>query len=153
MAEFDRTIVEHSVTDVIRILENEPVSNDLIGQITVAQLMNRMSMAHLSIERALKFLIGAAGGKVRKSHDLKKQLGELRLCDPAAAASIECVFTEAVRHYRYNTNAAGMGHLKSIETYLDAAGSDRAFQDLRYWELTQSLAAKVIRQSGFGDSH
>lgn len=147
MVDFERAIIRHSVDDVIHILENERVSNDLIQQITVAQLMNRISIAHLSIERAMKFLINAAGGTHRKSHDLSEQLEELRLCDPRAVASLSRGFADAVKHYRYNSNSVGMSHFRSIEAYLATAGSDRAFQDIRYWELTQSGEKSVIRQA------
>ena len=62
MAEIQRAIIRHSVQDVIRILENEPVKGDMVPAITAVQVMNRVSIAHLSIERALKFLITEAGG-------------------------------------------------------------------------------------------
>ena len=55
MADTQRFTIRHSVEDVIRILENEPVKGDMVPQITAVQVMNRMSIAHLSIERALKF--------------------------------------------------------------------------------------------------
>ena len=61
-----------------------------------------------------------------------------------SAKSLEGAFEAAVRHYRYNHNAANMTHLKSLERYLGVAGSDRAFQDIRYWELTQSLDAMLL---------
>ena len=65
-----RAIIRHSVQDVIHILENEPVKGDLVPGITVVQVMNRVSIAHLSIERAFKFLITEAGGPLVETHDL-----------------------------------------------------------------------------------
>ena len=144
MTDIQRAIIRHSVEDVIRILENEPVKRDLIPEITAVQVMNRVSIAHLSIERALKFLIAEAGGSPAATHDLRDRHDELLHHDPVSAKSLEGAFEAAVRHYRYNHNAANMTHLKSLERYLGVAGSDRAFQDIRYWELTQSLDAMLL---------
>ena len=101
--------------------------------------MNRISIAHLSIERALKFLIKRAGGLFEETHNLKHRYDELLQHDPVSAKYLEGVFKAAVCHYRYNSNAASMTHLKTLERYLEVVGSDTAFQDIRYWELTQSL--------------
>ena len=141
-----RAIIRHSVQDVIHILENEPVKGDLVPGITVVQVMNRVSIAHLSIERAFKFLITEAGGPLVETHDLRHRYQELIRHDPMLARYLERVFEAAVRHYRYNSNAANMTHLKTLEKYLEVAGSDKAFQDIRYWELTQSLDEIVLRR-------
>ena len=142
----EQAIMQHSVQDVIQILENEPVQPDLIGQITAVQVMNRVSIAHLSIERTLKFLITRAGGPLTKEHHLGDRLRELAEHDPSSANFLKHAFQVAVRHYRFNPNLENMRHLKSLESYLDVAGSDRAFQDLRYWELRQSLDEVLLRQ-------
>ncbi len=145
-ADIEQATMCHSVHDVIQILENEPVRPDLIGSITVVQVMNRVSIAHLSIERALKFLITRAGGPLTKEHHLGDRLRELAEHEPSSADFLDHAFQLAVRHYRFNPNVDNMGHLKSLESYLDVAGSDRAFQDLRYWELRQSLDEVLLRQ-------
>lgn len=144
--EIEQVIVEHSVRDVIGILENEPVQPDLVGQITAVQIMNRVSIAHLSIERALKFLITRAGGPLIAKHHLGKQLRELARHEPEAVDFLNYAFEAAVRHYRFNSNAANGTHLKSLEAYLDVVASDRAFQDLRYWELRQSPDELLLRR-------
>ena len=147
MVDIQRNIVGHSVEDVIRILENEPVKGDMVPEITAVQVMNRVSIAHLSIERALKFLLTKPGEPpVEKTHDLRQLYQELRDHDPEAAKSLDGAFEAAVGHYRYNPNAANMTHLKSLERYLKVAGSDKAFQDIRYWELTQSLDEMLLRR-------
>ena len=66
--------------------------------------------------------------------------------DPALATFLEGAFKAAVRHYRYNPNAANRKHLKNLELYLKHAASDKAFQDIRYWELTQSLDEIRLRE-------
>ena len=38
-------------------------------------------------------------------------------------------------------------NLKTLDTYLNATGSDHAFQDIRYWELDQSMNEVLIRQA------
>ena len=143
MVDFKRSIVRHSVEDVIHILENEPVKYDMVPEVTVVQVMNRVSIAHLSIERALKFLITDAGGSFGQTHNLRQRYQELLEHDHVSAKSLEDAFQAAVRHYGYNPNAANMTHLKSLKMYLELVGSDRHFQDIRYWELTQSLDERL----------
>ena len=146
MGKMERAVIRHSVNDVIGVLENQPVRPDLNVGLTVAQVMNRVSIAHLSIERAMKFVITEAGGDLIKDHDLPSRLKELRQHEPGSAKFLEEAFEAAVRHYRYNANATHMKHLKSLETYLEATGSDKHFQDIRYWELTQSTGEIIVRQ-------
>ena len=141
-----RTVMQHSVTDAIRVLENNPVQPDMVAELTIAQVMNRVSTAHLSIERTMKFLITEAGGPLVKDHDLPSRLNELRQNEPASAEFLEEAFIAAVQHYRYNANARHMKHLQSLETYLNATGSDKDFQDIRYWELSQSTDEIIVRQ-------
>ncbi len=103
-------------------------------------------MAHLAIERAMKTLIAEAGGTLVEIHNLKQLYLQLKQQDPEAAQFLEEAFHTAVRHYRYNPNTANMKHLKTLEQYLELAGSDQAFQDVRYWELNQSLDEVVLRR-------
>ena len=146
MGKLERIVVQHSVTDMIKVLEEHPVESDMVIQLPIAQLMNRVSIAHLSIERAMKFLITEAGGPLVKDHDLPSRLKELRQYDLESAEFLEKSFEEAVQHYRYKVNATPMKHLKSLETYLQATGSDEGFQDIRYWELTQEVDETLIRK-------
>ena len=37
-----------------------------------------------------------------------------------------------------------MTHLRTLDRYLEIVGSDRAFQDIRYWELTHSLNEALL---------
>ena len=146
MGEMQRAVIRHSVNDVIGVLENQPVRPGMNVGLTVAQVMNRVSIAHLSIERAMKFVITEAGGDLIKDHDLPSRLKELRQHEPGSAKFLEEAYEAAVRHYRYNANATHMKHLKSLETYLEATASDKHFQDIRYWELTQSTGEIIVRQ-------
>ena len=133
MVDAQQFIIRHSVKDVIDILENNPVKGDMMPEITAVEIMNRVSIAHLSIERSFKFLITKSGGALVETHDLKKQYRDLLQNDPISAKFLEQNFQAAVHHYRYNPNAANMKHLKTLEKYLGVAGSNRTFQDVRYW--------------------
>ncbi len=144
--DIELAVIQVSVRDVIQILENEPVQPDLIGAITAAQIMNRAAIAHLSIERALKFLIKRAGGPLLERHDLDLQLRRLVRHDPISAVFLIHSYQAAVRHYRFNPNADHMGHLRSLQSYLEEVGSNAAFQSVRYWELAQSRDALVLRR-------
>ena len=141
-----RSVMLHSVEDVIEILKNNPVRQDMIPQLNIARVMNRISVAHLSIERTMKFVITEAGGPLVKNHDLSSSLNELRQHEPSSAQFLEEAFADAVQHYQYNANSSHMKHLQSLETYLEATGSDEDFQDIRYWELSQSTDEILIRQ-------
>ena len=141
-----RSVMLNSVEDTIRVLENNPVRPDMVVELTIAQVMNRVSIAHLSIERAMKFLIIEAGGPLVKNHDLPSRLKELRQQEPDSAKFLEEAFEDAVQHFHYNPSATQMKHLKSLETYLQATGSDKDFQDIRYWELSQSTDEILVRQ-------
>lgn len=142
----ERYFVLQSIQDVINILHGQPVGRDIETKITIVKAMNRMSIAHLSIERALKFLITEAGGTFDKDHDLPSRLEELQRHDSEAAGFLEEAFEDAVQHYRYNPNQANMGHLRSLKEYLRSTGSLKTFQTFRYWELTQSPDERVLRQ-------
>lgn len=144
--DIELAVIQVSVRDVIQILENEPVQPDLIGAITAAQIMNRAAIAHLSIERALKFLIKRAGGPLIEKHDLDLQLRTLVRHDPVSAIFLIHSFQTAVRHYRFNPNPDHVGHLRSLQSYLEEAGSNAAFQSVPYWELAQSRDALVLRR-------
>ena len=147
MEELQRATVQHSLEDVIRILENEPVQGDLIVQWPIVETMNRVSIAHLSIERGMKYLITAAGGPLIEEHGLHQQLQLLQKYAPESAKFLEEAFEAAVRHYRYNPNADSMNYLNTLDSYLTITGSNQAFQDIRYWELDQSLDEVLIRQA------
>ena len=143
MINHQRAMIRYSVQDVIRILENEPVQGDLVPEMPAVQVMNRVSIAHLSIEKVLKFLIKEAGGQIIETHDLKARYQELLRYDSISAKYLEETFEAAVRHYHYKPNAT---KLTPLESYLEVAGSGRAFQDIRYWELTQSLGEILLRR-------
>ena len=108
--------------------------------------MNRTSIAHLSIERAMKFVITESRGTFTKNHDLLCQLNGLRQYEPNSAQYLATAFTAAVRHYRYNANARHMRHLRSLDSYLAETASNSHFQDLRYWELSQATGDVLIRK-------
>ena len=146
MRNIERHIIKISVDDALSILENSPVQGDFFPQITIIQVMNRVSIAHLSIERAIKYLITQSGVSLGdiQFHDLGRLYSELTRLDSDSAAFLERAFHSGVAHYRYKPNAAKMSHLKTVERYLKASGSDKVFQDVRYWELNQSMDEALL---------
>lgn len=141
-----RFTIRYSVEDVINILDATPVKGDMIPQLTVAQIMNRGSVAHLSIERGIKALVKDSGGTFDQIHDLWRNFQKLKDCDSYAAEFLEAAFDDAVRFYGFKPNAKGFTHLKSIKAYLSAAGSERAFNAMRYWEIEQPLDDEIINK-------
>ena len=79
MVEIERDIIQTSVEDTIRILEDCPVKGFIVPQIALVQVMNRVSIAHLSIERTIKFLIRESGGTFEEIHGLGKLYQQLVL--------------------------------------------------------------------------
>lgn len=144
MADMKRHLIDHSVEDVVRILENVPVIGDMIAERPFIETMNRVSLAHLSIERTMKFLIEEAGQTYAEDHHLPLHLEKLRQCEPETVKFLEEAFADAVRHYRFNINARGLGHLKSLEEYLKVTGSREGFDNVRYWEINQSLLVRGL---------
>jgi hypothetical protein len=142
--DIEQMVIQHSVRDVIKILVNEPVQHDFVSQVTAVQIINRVSLAHLSIERAMKFLIEKAGGTLVKDHDLGKRLRELTEHDPKSAAFLRLAFDDAVAHFRYKPKAAVTKHVGSLDAYFSVTGSDHAFNKLRYWELKQPMDDEAL---------
>ena len=147
MRKFERTIVQISIEDVIRILEDSPARNhSLLRHITIAEVMNRVSIAHLSIEKAIKFLIREAGGKIIEKHHLGNRFRDLKVHDAESAAFLEDAFEAAKNHYGLNDRAEGMTHFRSLDVYLVTTGSDYVFDEIRYWELAPSTSEIFLRQ-------
>ena len=126
-------------------LEDEPVEGGLFIHLTAVRTFNRISLAHLSIERAIKYLITAAEAKDVRGHNLNDRYKELGKCDPESAAFIKGAFQAAVEHYNYNPNKKQMGHLASLPRYLQTTASDAIFQDIRYWELDQDTDSRILQ--------
>ncbi len=146
MGKVYKQIIRSSLMDTVRILDSAPVKPDMIPEFTAFQMMNRAPVAHLSIERGLKSLIIESGGNPKDEHNLLPLFRELANLNPEAAGFLSKSFDEAVRLYRYNVNAAGLEHLKSLEHYLSSVGSTNAFNEMRYWEITQSLDQEVLHR-------
>ena len=139
-------IIEHSLRDVIHILEHNPVYSDLVVQIPIAQIMNRAPIAHLSIERAFKYLIQNAGGQWKCHHHLHSHFEQVRVHSPDSAVFLDDAFNAAVTHYRYNPGNPEFGHLKTLGAYLSLVGTADAFNKMRYWELGQALDEPLLRR-------
>ena len=145
MTDTKRLVIRESVLDVITLLEDEPVEGDLFIHLTAVRTFNRISLAHLSIERAIKYLITAAGAEFEEEHDLNDRYNELSQCDPESAAFLRGAFQAAVKHYNYNPNKKPMGHLASLPLYLQTTASNAIFNGLRYWELVQDTDSRILQ--------
>ena len=126
-------------------LENEPVEGDMFIHLTAVRTLNRISLAHLSIERAIKYLITAAGADYKRKHDLKNRYEELIQCDPDSAAFLSQAFQAAVKHYNYNPDEKPMAHLTSLPRYLQDTASDAIFNEIRYWEFDQDTNSAILQ--------
>lgn len=143
-----RFSIRQSIGDALSIIDTAPVAVGPIHQIPTNQIiMNRYPVAHLSIERAIKALVQDSGGTYDRSHNLWRNFQKLKDCDAYAAEFLEAAFDDAVQFYGFKPDAKGFTpHLKSIEAYLSTAGSERAFNAMRYGELEQPLDDEIINK-------
>ena len=145
MTDTKRLVIRESVLDVITMLEDEPVEGDLFIHLTAVRTFNRISLAHLSIERAIKYLITAAGAKEVWGHNLKNCYDKLGQCDPESADFLKGAFQAAVKHYNFNPVEKPMAHLSSLPRYLQTTASKDIFNGIRYWELVQDADSRILQ--------
>ena len=101
--------------------------------------------AHLSIEKAMKFLLHRKAVKTGRSHGLESLLN---LMNEADKEYLERAFREAVEFYLINPTDNGMGHTESLAKYLDKTGSEKFFTLMRYWHIenpTEDKMNKIIK--------
>ncbi|MCY3801759.1 MAG: hypothetical protein OXG46_09280 [Chloroflexi bacterium] len=138
MDTMDRYKIHESIKDVISILDCSPIRPDLVAETIIVQLTNRAPIAHLAIERGIKVLINEAGGSAENEHGLHRLYRALRECDEKSAEYLATAFDDAVGFFRYNVNKRGFKQFRSFDDYLTKAGTDRAFEALRYWAIGES---------------
>lgn len=127
--------VQFSIGDALQILDDSPLSPDTLNQVTLVQITNRVPTAHLAIERGLKFLIQKNGREFEPHHNLHTHVRVLRELDPMAVAFLERTFDDATAFYGLNRNHPDLGHVRSLNAYLETVGTADAFEKMRYWEL------------------
>ena len=135
MDTMERYKIRASIKDVISILDSSPIHRDLIPETNLVQLTNRVPVAHLAIERGLKALIADAGGSVEPTHGLHKLYRTLSDCDEESANFLALAFGDAVAFLGYNVNAKGFTQFRSVDDYLSKVGTEKAFEELRYWAI------------------
>ncbi|MXY22472.1 MAG: hypothetical protein F4Y49_14200 [Dehalococcoidia bacterium] len=135
-----------SIDDALQILDDSPLQPDAPGQTTFVQISNRVPISHLAIERGLKFLIKKHGGIYGEHHGLNKHLRKLRELDPNAVAFLEKTFDDTSAFYGLNPNYRGLGHIRTLKSYLDTVGTKKAFNSMRYWELDPEQEESLFRQ-------
>ena len=131
----ERWNIRDSVDDAIKILDSAPVHNDLSPEYMLVRITNRAPIAHLAIERGLKFLWYQTGGHECHTHDLPLLYKRVKANDPASAAYLSCAYDETISFFRYNIESRDLAHLQSLESYLDVTGTKQVFQKIRYWVL------------------
>ena len=138
--------VRFSIDDALRILDDSPLRPDIVTQVTLAQITNRVPVAHLSIERAFKFLIQKNGRDFDPHHNLHTHLRVLRELDPSSVAFLEKAFDDTTAFYGLNPNHPDLWHLRSLDTYLATVGTADAFDRMRYWELNPEENETLFRK-------
>ena len=133
MNRMERYKIEGSIKDVIAILDSAPMQPDMVPEVNLVQLTNRVPIAHLAIERGLKALIAESGAKREDVHSLNTLYRDLQRCNEVVARFLGESFDDAVEFFGINVNASGRGHFRSLHDYLSKAGTDIAFDALRYW--------------------
>ena len=140
-----RIKIQQSTEDVIAILDSAPVRRDLVDEVNISQLTNRVPIAHLAIERGFKSLITEAGKTSDNEHGLNKLYQTLVECDKQSAEYLGRAFEDTVRFYRINPKQNGGGPFKTLGDYLAKVGTDTAFNELRYWAVGEPIKGEVLR--------
>ena len=138
--------IQFSIGDALQILDDSLLQPDTPAQVTLIQMTNRMPTAHLAIERGLRFLIEKYGVKSDPHHDLHKHLRKLRGLAPSEVAYLERSFDDATVFYCLNPNQPNLGHIRSLDTYLEIVGTAKAFNRMRYWELNPEQEESLFRK-------
>ena len=137
-------IARNSVWDVIRMIQSAPVRSDLVPDVVINQVLNRIPLAHLTIEKSLKYRIQHSGGKISKTHDLHEQLDLLRGSSQDDAEFLDQAFDRAVSFYDIDAAAPECDHLSSLREYLKAVSRQKHFNEMRYWTLDQTYNQELI---------
>ena len=138
MDRMDRYKIRKSIEDVIGILDSAPIRPDLIRETNYVQLTNRVPIAHLAIERGLKALISDGRGDAKQIHGLNKLYQDLKEYDKESADYLGGAFEDAVSFFGYQVGRPRFGHFRSLENYLAKVGTEKAFEELRYWAIGES---------------
>ncbi len=140
-----RIKIQESTRDVIAILDSAPVRWDLVNEVNIAQLTNRLPIAHLAIERGLKVLIAEAGETTDDIHGLNKLYQTLVECDKQSAEYLDRAFKDAVQFYRINPEVKGFRPFRALRAHLAKVGTATAFNELRYWAVGEPITSEVLR--------
>ncbi len=149
-----RYIIRRYIDATIEGVENPPFRGDLIPQFALMGLARRAVNCHLAIEVGLKALIEDAGGEFKCEHGLLSQLHGLENISAAEDGGLPPVdflrnsFEEAVKFYRLNANVDTQ--FRSLDDYLGATGGAHAYQQYRYWILSQSSYPLEMQKFNLG---
>ena len=128
----------NSLEDDINSLQSMPITT----------ILKRISTAHLSIEKSIKFLIMKAKDvenipKDLKTHDLSLIFEELKTCDSASACFLEDAFEDAVHFFRCQTDLPEQNHFSSLSKHLETVGNQDEFIKRRYLDLEKQEISEV----------
>ena len=138
------SIAQDSVWDIIRMIQLAPVQSDLVPDVVINQVLNRIPLAHLTIEKSLKYRIQHAGGKIIRGHGLHTQLDLLRESAQNDAEFLDQAFDRAVSYYDIDATTPINRHYSSLHAYLKATGREKHFAEMRYWSLDQQYDQELI---------
>ena len=130
--------------DVINVIQSSPVRSNLVSDVVINQVLNRIPLAHLTIEKSLKYRIQQVTGKITRGHDLHKQLDLLRGSSQDDAEFLDQAFDRAVSFYDIDAAAPECDHLSSLREYLKAVSRQKHFNEMRYWTLDQTYNQELI---------
>ena len=142
-------IIGRYIDATIEGVENPPFQGDLVPQFEAMGLARRAVNCHLAIEVGLKALIERAGGTFESKHGLLSQLRHLDSTtkttgDSQDADFLRAAFTQAVHYYNFNPNAHSW--FRSLDDYFSETGGENAYEQYRYWILSQSSYPPELRK-------
>ena len=129
--------VATSLADIVRMYDAAPFTGDLAPEHGVPPFALRASLLHFGMEQGMKALV-----KRYKPDTSNKEMRDIghslhrayKALDPNARCSLDDCFEDARCFYEIKP-AGQWKHLKDLEQYLQAIGSEKQFEDYRYWAL------------------
>ena len=129
--------IRDSVEDAITILDSAPMPNDLSREYMLVRITNRAPIAHLAIERGLKYLYYQAGGDKKRTHDLPALYSLVKEKDAPSANYLAHAYNEIISFFQFDLG--DKQYLRSLDTYFGATGTGKVFERMRYWTLEHKV--------------
>ena len=129
---------EHHAThrmleEYLRQYDLMPAANDMLWQVNLANTTVRANPVHTGLEVGMKELLK----EQRTDKEIRGMEHNLDKCYRALPQkyqdALERAWQDAVEFYGHDVNRPWLEHLRNLDAYFKATGSNEQFRDYRYW--------------------